>query len=152
MKQKSVCIEPASAADLPALVDLLSVLFTQEAEFTPDRQAQYRGLSHIISHAALGVVLVARGGSEVLGMVSLLYSVSTALGARVAWLEDWVVQPSARGTGVGSQLLQAAIAHARAEGCQRITLLTDSDNHAAQRMYQAWGFTQSSMVPMRLSL
>ncbi|MNY66030.1 putative phosphinothricin acetyltransferase YwnH [compost metagenome] len=77
---------------------------------------------------------------------------STALGARVALLEDMVVDTGARGTGIGSALLEQAIAHARDSGCRRITLLTDGDNAAAQRLYRRHGFGRSPMVPLRLAL
>ena len=145
-------IEPASEADIPALGALLSTLFAQEAEFTPDPIAQQRGLLRIISHPEVGVVLVARQGAQLLGMVNLLYTVSTALGEQVALLEDMVVCAEARATGIGTQLLQAAVRTATASGCRRITLLTDESNHAAQRFYRRQGFEASSMLPMRLHL
>jgi ribosomal protein S18 acetylase RimI-like enzyme len=85
-------------------------------------------------------------------MINLLYTVSTALGARVAILDDMVVLPQFTGLGAGSKLLQAPIAHARASGCKRITLLTDGDNEAAQKFYSNHGFTASRMVPFRLKL
>jgi len=85
-------------------------------------------------------------------MVNLLFTISTALGERVALLEDMVIASKLRGAGVGSQLLEQAISVARAEGCKRITLLTDKTNESAQRFYAKQGFELSSMVPMRLSL
>jgi len=51
-------IEKATAADIPALSGLLSVLFSQEAEFTPNVEAQQRGLAQIIGNPEIGVVLV----------------------------------------------------------------------------------------------
>ena len=145
-------IVPATVEDIPALCRLLSLLFTQEAEFTPDPDAQARGLARIITAPGTGEILVAREGGEVLGMVNLLYTVSTALGAPVALLEDMVVAAAARGGGVGSRLLEHAIATARARGCRRITLLTDIDNHSARRFYERQGFTVSPMQPLRLAL
>jgi len=147
-----VQIRPATEVDLPALCGLLSVLFTQEADFAPNAQAQHRGLLRILRDPAVGQVLLAEAGAAVLGMANLLFTVSTALGARVALLEDVVVAPGARGAGIGTHLLHAAVAHARAQGCQRLTLLTDADNLAAQRWYQRHGFTRSGMVPLRLPL
>jgi GNAT superfamily N-acetyltransferase len=152
-----MCIELASVADIPALADLLAILFTQEVEFQPDRAVQIRGLSQIIENPQIGVILVTRlrGTNQqdyIAGMANLLYTVSTALGARVALLEDVVVLPAIRGSGVGTQLLQAAIAHARLAGCQRITLLADQANEAAQHFYAKQGFSASSMVPLRLQL
>lgn len=145
-------IDKASSADIPALCELLSVLFAQEAEFTPDPQAQARGLAQIIANPEIGVVLVARDTGRVLGMVSLLFTISTALGGRVAWLEDLVVSAEARNMGLGAELLAQAVTLARAQGCLRITLLTDRVNEAAQRLYRKQGFVLSDMVPMRLLL
>lgn len=145
-------IEPATAQDIPDLVELLAILFTQEAEFTPDPAAQARGLARILADPAVGSILVARQDGRILAMVNLLYTVSTALGARVALLEDMVVAPPARGTGLGSRLLEAAVAHARRQGCRRITLLTDRDNAGAQRFYARQGFVASDMLSLRLAL
>ena len=145
-------IEAATEADLPALTKLLAVLFAQEAEFTPNPEAQHRGLLRIITNREVGIILVAKEDETVLGMVILLYTVSTALGERVALLEDMVVGPEARGRGVGSHLLKRAVSVAEAAGCLRITLLTDQLNLSAQRFYKRHGFTPSSMVPMRLHL
>ncbi len=145
-------ITTASPADIPALCELLSVLFSQEAEFQPDYQAQSRGLAQIIAKPEVGCILLARYQRQVVGMVNLLYTVSTALGERVAILEDMVVKPDQRMAGVGSALLKQAILTAQLQGCKRITLLTDQTNQAAQRFYSRHGFRRSSMVPMRLDL
>jgi GNAT superfamily N-acetyltransferase len=145
-------IQIATGEDIPALSDLLSVLFSQEVEFTSDDEAQRRGLARILGNPESGVVLVAKDGKLVVGMVNLLFTVSTALGAPVALLEDMVVSPKVRGGGVGSALLQQAISIARANGCKRVTLLTDRSNASAQRFYGKHGFTASAMLPMRLVL
>ena len=142
----------ATLADIPDLCGLLDLLFTQEAEFTPDTAAQQRGLTAIIQNPDVGQILIARQAGKAVGMVSLLYTVSTALGGRVALLEDMVVTPDTRGQGVGAQLLAHAIALAKANGCLRITLLTDAVNEAAQRFYQRQGFVVSPMMPLRLVL
>jgi len=145
-------IEPARAQDLPHMAALLGHLFDQEAEFKPNLQAQRRGLERIFKHPEQGQLLVARDGDEVLGMVNLLWTTSTALGDPVAWLEDLVVQPELRGRGLGRGLMNAATALCRERGIQRVTLLTDADNIPAQTLYRSCGFQASTMVPMRLPL
>lgn len=144
--------ERASEADIPALSELLTALFTQEIEFSPDVTAQRRGLNAIIRNPEVGVILVAREGPSILAMVNLLFTVSTALGERVAILEDMVVASNARGSGIGSELLNHAIKCAESSGIKRITLLTDRDNHNALRFYAKHGFSISTMVPLRLQL
>jgi len=128
---------------------LLGELFAQEAEFTPDRSRQVAGLTMLLEAPQSARLLVAEQDGKVLGMVALLYSVSTALGARVAMLEDFVITASHRSGGLGQRLLAFAIECARADGAERITLLTDHDNSGAQRLYERNGFARSSMVAYR---
>lgn len=143
-------VAEATIRDIPQLCDLLTLLFTQEAEFRPDSAKQVVGLRQIIEHPEVGRILVIREGSTTIGMVNLLYTISTALGGHVAILEDMIVRPDRRGGGVGTELLQGAIAYARDAGCSRITLLTDCTNIAAIRFYKRNSFVLSEMVALRL--
>ena len=45
------------------------------------------------------------------------------------------------GRGIGTALLEAVIAEARASGCRRLWLVTTNDNEHAQRWYRARGFS-----------
>jgi GNAT superfamily N-acetyltransferase len=145
-------IEPATLEDIPQMVDLLTLLFTQAADFRPDRAKQERGLCLLIESPATGIIFVARAGDQVVGMVSLLFTVSTAEGGPVCWLEDMVVGVDHRGAGLGSRLLNTAIDHARSSGFTRLTLLTDRVNEGAIRFYGRHGFRLSEMTPLRLHL
>jgi len=142
----------ATQADVPALCELLRELFATEPEFTPDRAAQARGLGAILADPQVGTILVARHDEAVIGMVNVLYTLSTALGAPVALLEDLIVTAPQRGRGIGTTLLQSAFQAARARGCRRITLLTEADNAAARRFYERHGFQASTMRPLRIVL
>lgn len=145
-------IQTAVSTDIPQLCLLLDTLFSQEAEFKPDSELQALGLGAIIEGDGIGDILVAKQSEQIIGMVNLLYTVSTALGSRVAILEDMVIAPQHRGLGVGSALLKHAIDFARQKGCKRVTLLTDNDNESAHRFYEQHGFIESSMQAYRLFL
>ena len=149
---KQIQIRLATLADVPQLCDLLALLFSQEADFKPDAERQTRGLEKIIGAPGIGCVYCASQESLVVGMVSLLYSVSTAEGGLSAWLEDMVVHPDWRGNHLGEQLLKTAIQQSRDSGCLRITLLTDAHNDRAIRFYGRAVFISSSMIPLRLKL
>lgn len=128
------------------------MLFAQEVDFEPDVAKQSRALRQIIEQPASGRILVLRNEAGPLGMVSLLFTISTACGGKVALLEDMIVHPKHRNGGLGSKLLQAAIELAKSERCLRLTLLTDHSNAAAIRFYQRQGFETSEMRPLRLDL
>ncbi len=145
-------IQKATLSDLPDLMALLHLLFEQEAEFEPNAEAQRKSLFKIISDSKIGMIWVAKNDEKTVGMVSLLFTESTALGSVVALLEDMVVLPAYRGKGIGSQLVDHAIREAKSLGCQRITLLTDLDNVKAQNFYTQRGFRSSKMMPLRLLL
>jgi GNAT superfamily N-acetyltransferase len=145
-------IAPATVDDIPHLAALLDELFAQEADFTPDRMKQERGLRLILASPHVGVIFTARAGDEVVGMVSLLFTTSTAEGGPVCWLEDMVVRHDQRGSGLGSQLLSHATEYARVQGYSRITLLTDRANSNARRFYARHGFEESEMTTLRLHL
>ena len=142
----------ARIADLPRLVGLLKILFSQEAEFAPDYGKQTRALEKILSDESAGTIYVAREDGLVVAMASLIYTVSTAEGGSAALFEDLIVLPSHRGRGIATALVRFIIAEARRRGVLRLTLLTDMQNERAQALYRKLGFTDSSMKPMRLKL
>ena len=145
-------LRKATIEDIPDLCKLLNYLFEQEEEFKPNTETQSEGLRRIISQSDVGVIVIATDSDKIIGMVNLLYTVSTALGGRVAILEDMVVSPKARGKGVGSKLMSYCLEFAKQKSCMRITLLTDYDNDGAHRFYQQHGFIRSSMVAFRKSI
>jgi len=143
---------PARAADLPQLVELLGILFTQEAELSPDPGKQRRALELILDDPSRARIYVAREGDRVIAMAALHFTTSTAEGGRVAGLEDCVVHPDHRRKGVGEALLGYVLEQAKKEGLLRVMLLTDGDNATAQALYRKLGFEPSSMLAMRLKL
>lgn len=150
----AIVIEPATPDDVPDLVALLHVLFSQEAEFQPEAALQRRGIELLLSQPMTGRIFVARemdlqGSNAVVGMINLLFTVSTALGAPVCWLEDMVVHPDARGAGIGGRLIEHAITFAREQQYRRITLMTDGNNARARAFYLRHGFVTSDMVALR---
>jgi len=142
----------ARAADLPQLVGLLGILFTQEAELSPDPDKQRRALELILADPSRARIYVAREGGRVIAMAALHFTTSTAEGGKVAGLEDCIVHPDFRRRGVGQKLLGYVLEQAKKEGALRVMLLTDGDNVTAQALYRKLGFSPSSMLAMRLKL
>ncbi|MEX1118150.1 MAG: GNAT family N-acetyltransferase [Terrimicrobiaceae bacterium] len=142
-------IESATLDDLPELADLLFDLFSEEADFTPNRDKQLRGLRLILEQPSRGRIFVLRGPQRIIGMINLLITISTAEGGFVLLLEDLVVHCDHRGQGYGSRLLEHAVEFAKSKNFVRITLLTDLPNEPVKRFYLRHGFVESGMIPMR---
>lgn len=145
-------IEQATLEDLPQLTDLLFDLFTQEADFIPNRTKQMRGMRLILEQPNRGRIFVLRQNGTILGMINLLFTISTAEGGFVILLEDVIVHREHRGKGFGEKLLTHAIEYARKKDFLRITLLTDRLNADGQKFFGKHGFIGSNMLPMRLIL
>src|SRR5437660_2014938 len=147
---EKVVIEPATAADLDELSQMLGELRAQESDVRPDKEKQPRGLRLIFEQPSRGRFFVLRRDGAIVGMINLLFTISTAEGGFVILLEDLVVHKQYQGHGYGSKLLQHAIDFARQKNFLRITLLTDRPENVAQEFFRHHGFVESSMIPMRL--
>ena len=145
-------IEQATLEDLTQLTELLSDLFSHEGDFTPDPVRQMRGLRMILEQPNRGRIFVLRRNGRILGMINLLFTISTAEGGVVILLEDLIIHQDFRGHGLGSKLLNHALNYAKSKDFKRITLLTDRINADAQRFYKRHGFFESAMLPMRYVL
>jgi len=145
-------IEQATLEDVPQMVDLLYDLFSQEGDFVPDRGKQERGLRLILEQPNRGRIFVYRWNERIIGMVNLLFTISTAEGGFVVLLEDVIVDHEFRGRGVGTQLLKHAIEYAKQKEFLRMTLLTDRLNEEGHEFFSRLGFFKSQMIPLRLPL
>jgi GNAT superfamily N-acetyltransferase len=124
-------------------------LFTKEADFRPDTTKQLRGLELIIEQPSRGRIFVLRSYGKIIGMINLLFTISTAEGGFVIILEDLVIAHDHRGQRYGSQLLEYALEFARQKDFLRITLLTDRPDETSKHFFHKHGFHESRMVPMR---
>lgn len=145
-------IRLATSEDLPALVDLLGILFTQEDDFHPDAAKQERALRMILESPAIGAVWVGCKAGRAVGMVCMLWTISTAEGGKACWMEDVVVHPDHRGGGLGTRLVEEAIRQVQEMGSLRIAVLTDRGNLGARKLYERLGFETSTMVCLKRKL
>ncbi len=85
-------------------------------------------------------MFVARHEGSIVGTLTLaLFEIPTGLRA---WIEDVVVDSSARGLGVGEALTKAALNLAQERGATSVDLTSRPSREAANRLYKKVGFTE----------
>ncbi|XOF33948.1 MAG: N-acetyltransferase family protein [Candidatus Electrothrix sp. YB6] len=141
-------IRRAAAADLPALVNLLDVLFSIEEDFAADAARQEQGLQLLLDNSRTAV-LVAEQEGQVVGMCTGQLLISTAEGGLSALVEDVVLLPEWRGQGIGRQLMKAIADWATEQGATRVQLLADRNNSSALAFYNRLGYRVTELICLR---
>lgn len=92
---------------------------------------------------------VAGSGSIVGALTLARFRIPTGMRA---WIEDVVVDDSARGRGVGAALGRAALDRARAAGAVTVDLTSRPSREAANRLYRRLGFERRETNVYRMKL
>jgi ribosomal protein S18 acetylase RimI-like enzyme len=79
-------------------------------------------------------------GEPVTGVCQLRYRLSVWTGTDDCCLEDLFVEADGRGSGIGRELVDAALGRARERGCTRIDLDANEANAPALALYRSVGF------------
>lgn len=143
----------AKAADIADLISLLGILFGIEKDFNANVSKQQKGLELLLKNKATATVQVAKNAAgKAIGMVSAQLVISTAQGAKSAWVEDMVIDATYRGQGIGKHLLQNALDWAKSQGATRAQLLVDVENSEALGYYQHLNWESTQLQARRVFL
>ena len=103
----------------------------------PDQAA----LQRIVSSEAI-TLLAARLDGQIVGLLTLaMFPIPTGFRA---WIEDVIVDETARGQGVGEALTKKALDLAEAAGARTVDLTSRPSREAAGRLYERVGFAERS--------
>jgi ribosomal protein S18 acetylase RimI-like enzyme len=140
-------IEIATAVT-PELVDAFARLLPQlSSAARPPGTAE---LQAIVASPATTLFVARDSGGAIVGSLTLaVFRIPT--GVR-AWIEDVVVDGTARGQGVGEALTRAALDHAKRAGARTVELTSRASREAANRLYRRMGFATRETNVYRYSV
>lgn len=146
----STLLRPARAEDAPQLAALY---LASRARFLP-----YAPLAHPAHEVArwMSEVLLPAGGVLVApeGLAAdaaLLGFVAPGVDNGTGWIEQLYLAPGHTGRGLGTALLQAALAQLRQQGCDSVQLWCFAANQGARRFYERHGFVAQETTDGRFN-
>ncbi len=150
MTPEGLVVRVADGADLGRIVELLQLGAVPGAApgiEDPDDLGPYRAaLVEIAGTGSGGAVLVAELAGEVVGVCQLIvFRHLQAMGGLCGEIESVHVHPDHRGSGVGGALLDEAVSRARALGCYRIQLTSNTARPDAHRFYERFGLSPTHL-------
>jgi GNAT superfamily N-acetyltransferase len=120
--------------------------------YAPDPRAAAETVTQVIRHPE-ACVFVAAEGQDVLGYIAVSYRPQIRLGGLLASIDELVVARVHVGRGIGTQLLDAALSHARGLRCRRIELHQNRQRESYRRgFYLRRGFVEVNSAVLRLEL
>lgn len=123
--------------DLGTIVYLHGAVYAQEYGFDPTFEAYVAGplAQFVLTHSERDRLWVAERSGRLVGCIAIVGAAETE--AQLRW---FVVDPSARGMGLGRRLLGEAVAFCAARGYESVFLWTVAALTAAAHLYRAAGF------------
>jgi ribosomal protein S18 acetylase RimI-like enzyme len=140
----SVHLLRVSSRELDLVVPLFD-LYRQFYGQRSDPEGARRFLSDRLNgEQSVVFAAVNSAAGEAVGFTQL-YPTFSSISMRPAWiLNDLYVREKHRGRGIGKLLLEAARRHAVETGANGLSLSTATDNAAAQKLYESFGFERDN--------
>lgn len=145
-------IRAAVADDIPAIVGMLADDRLGAERESPDDLTPYlAALERLSSDPNQHLVVAVREGRVVGTLQLTVIPGLSRRGSTRSIIEAVRIHADERGSGLGTQLIEWAIAESRRQGCQLLQLTSDNTRTDAHRFYERLGFT-ASHVGFKLQL
>ncbi|TQF06255.1 GNAT family N-acetyltransferase [Kitasatospora acidiphila] len=144
MSVADLIVRQAVLADESVLAELNHLTWSWLSDVTP-RPAVNAAL--FADQRSPDQYLVAERNGRVVGFIRQVPPTPLATNQHVRQVQGLVVDPAARGHGIGRALVEAACESARDQGARRMTLRVLGHNQPARRLYERCGFAVEGVCP-----
>jgi ribosomal protein S18 acetylase RimI-like enzyme len=134
----------ARLSDVAAIAALFD-LYGQFYEQAPDLSLALAFIQERLSKQESVILVAVSDGAGLVGFCQLYPTFCSVEAKPIYVLYDLFVHPSARQSGAGKLLMQAAEAKAAADGKFRMDLSTAKTNAAAQSLYESLGWVRDDV-------
>ena len=139
-----IVIRRATAADVGPIVSMIADDQLGATRESLDDLTPYLAAFEQIDGDPNQLLIVADRNDEVIGTLQLtIIPGLSRRGSTRGLIEAVRVAAPARGSGLGTQLIQWAIEESRTRGCALVQLTSDKSRTDAHRFYETLGFTNS---------
>jgi ribosomal protein S18 acetylase RimI-like enzyme len=139
-------IRPATAEDIPAIVEMLADDPLGAARESPDDLTPYRAaFERVVRDPHQRLVVAVRDGTTVGTLQLTIIPGLSRKGATRSTIEGVRVHSDERGSGLGSQLIAWAVEESRRQNCHLVQLTSDATRTDAHRFYERLGFEASHL-------
>jgi ribosomal protein S18 acetylase RimI-like enzyme len=144
MAKEKVKTRLAESRDLDAVAALFDA-YRQFYEKPADLALARRYLAERFQRRESVVLVAENAAGDIVGFTQLYPAFCSVLADRTYVLYDLFVTPSARGTGAGRALMEAAEGYARENGAARMQLETAKTNRIGQSLYESCGWERDEL-------
>lgn len=136
----SCSVNLATRGDLDTLLSLMRQMQKEDPwSEVFDETILRQNLCAIFGDARYGLLYLARDQQVAVGYLVICFDFSLEYRGKGAWIDELFVQPSHRGQGIGTQLLDFAETASREHGAQFLHLEVNHGNSAVE-LYRRRGF------------
>jgi GNAT superfamily N-acetyltransferase len=140
MATRELTYRAAATSDIDVLLRLMQGMQQEDPWSVPFREKEVReNLHELLLNPSAGRAFMICQNELCIGYLVLSFDFSLEYGGKIAWIDEFFIQPEFRGEGIGSRALDFAAQSARELGAKVLHLEVTRGNRAIH-LYLRHGF------------
>ena len=132
----------ATASDEAEAIRLVRNLLTELGGTPPQPEEVSTVFHNLITNQGSGFIVVGETEEQVCAVCTVSFLQAIRARGRYAIIQEMFVEPDARNTGIGMDVLRFALDHSVTAGCRVVELGTQAHGDRQIQFYERAGFTE----------